>query len=303
MDAEIRETSRTSNTSKVYVKVRKRGTYVGSIIFQECCFSKIARCRGYQFYTILSVKDLKGCKDCEWENEYVLGFLKSRSDHPGREFRAFKTADQKFEVEDINESSLACGFFPVPDTPFGRAVYYGHSVEVEKMLSGNKALSNERNSTGYLPLHIAVAEGHLKLVENLILSGADINGKGMYGESPLHLAVYYNRPQSIKLLLNNKADPDGRMEWGTTPLHIAAYKDRIEIAEMVAAAGANINAADDGGNTPLHAAASRGHLEILKFLISMGADPKTPNKQGQNPLHIAEAAKQQDAVNYLKQFK
>ena len=45
------------------------------------------------------------------------------------------------------------------------------------------------------------------------------------------------------------------------------------------------------------------HVKTLKILISMGADPKTLNKQGQNPLHIAETAKQQDAVNYLKQFK
>ena len=64
MDAEIREISRTSNTSKVYVKVRKRGTYAGSIMFQVCCFAKIAHSRGYRYYLVLSEKDLKECNDC-----------------------------------------------------------------------------------------------------------------------------------------------------------------------------------------------------------------------------------------------
>lgn len=303
MDAEISEISRTPNTSTVYVKVRKRGTYAGSIMFQVCCFSKIAKSRGYQYYVVLSEKDVQECKDCEWENEYLLGFLNSKTDPIKQEFKALKIEDRKYEIEDINESSMVCGFIPVPDTPFSRAVYYGNLSEVEKMLSENKNLLKEKNQTEFLPLHIAVVEGHSEIVQYLILSGADINCKGMYGWSPLHLAVKFNQADIVKVLLNNKANPNSKMDWGNTPLHTAAYGDQIEIANLIITAGASINEIDNEGNTPLHAAASSGHLKMLKFLVSKGADPKKMNNQGQKPLHFAEMTKQQDVIDYLSRLK
>lgn len=302
MDAEIREISRTSNTSKVYVKVRKRGTYAGSIMFQVCCFSKIAKSRGYQYYIVFSEKDLKECKDCEWENEYVLGFLDSKADNFRQKFKALKIDDQKFQIEDINESWMTCGFLPIPDTPFSKAVYYGNLAEVKKMLSENKNLLEEKNQTEFLPLHIAVAVGNSETVKYLIASGAKIDCKGMYGWSPLHLSVMFNQPDIVKTLLKSKADPNLKMEWGNTPLHTAAYRGRIEIANMIITSGANVNGTDNDGNTPLHAAASRGDLQMLKLLISKGADPKTLNNQDQSPLKIAEIVKQDNVIKYLKKL-
>jgi hypothetical protein len=303
MDTEIREISRAPKTSTVYVKVTKRGTYAGSIMFQVCCFSKIAKSRGYQYYVVLSEKDIQECKNCEWENEYVLGFLNSKTDPIIQEFKEMKIEDRKYEIEDINESSMVCGFIPVPDTTFSKAVYYGNLAEIKSMLSENKNLLNEKNQTEFLPLHIAVVEGHSEIVQYLILSGADINCKGMYGWSPLHFAIKFNQADIVKLLLNNKADPNFKMDWGNTPLHTAAYIDQVELANWIIAAGANINEIDNEGNTPLHAAASRGHVEMLKFLVSKGADPKIMNNQNQKPLHFAEMTKKQDAIDYLSGLK
>jgi len=303
MDAEIREISRTQNTSTVYVKVKRRGTYAGSIMFPVCCFSKIAKVRGYRYYVVLNEKELKESKDCEWENEYLLGFLNSKTDAIKKEFKSLVKNDRKYEIEDINETSMVCGFLPVPTTPFSKAVYYGNLAEVKKMLSENNNLLKEKNQNEFFPLHIAVVEGHPEIVQYLIASGANINCKGMYGWSPLHLAIKFNQKDIVSLLLNNNADPAIKMDWGNTPLHSAAYKNQIEIAELVIAEGANINEIDNEGNTALHAAASRGHLEMLKFLISKGADPNKINSQDQKPIHFAEMAKKQDSIDYLKQFK
>lgn len=303
MDSEIWEISRTTNTSKVYVKVIKRGTYAGSIMFQVCCFSRITKNRGYQYYVVLSQKYLHECKECEWENEYVLGFLNSKNDPIKQHFKTFSLEDQKYEIEDINESSMVCGFMPVPGTFFSKEVYYGNLEEVKKLLSGNKDFLNEKNHTEFLPLHIAVVEGHSEIVQYLISSGADVNCKGMYGWSPLHLAIKFNQSEIVKLLLTNKADPNFKMDWGNTPLHTAAYTDHNDIAKWLIAAGANINEIDNEGNTPLHAAASRGHLEMLRFLISKGADPKKSNNQNQKPINFAEMTKQQDIIEYLGKFE
>ena len=39
MDAEIKEIKREPQISLIHVKVMKRGTYAGAILFQTCCFS------------------------------------------------------------------------------------------------------------------------------------------------------------------------------------------------------------------------------------------------------------------------
>ena len=70
MDAEIKEIKRESQISIIHVKVKKRGTYAGSIMFQTCCFSKIAKNRGYRYFVRLEENELEDCTECEWSYKY-----------------------------------------------------------------------------------------------------------------------------------------------------------------------------------------------------------------------------------------
>ena len=303
MDAEIEEIHRESQISHIHVKVKKRGTYAGSIMFRTCCFSKIAKSRGYRYFVTLEQIELEDCKECEWEYKYVLGFLSSKDDSVIQIFPDRTKNDKEYKIEDINESYLVCGYLPIPSYEFHRAVYFGDLKKVKQLTEKNIDFLNAKDDQGFRPLHIAVVEGYSEIVDYLVTSGADINGKGMYGWAPLHMAVKFNQIHIIKLLLSLKADPDIRMDWGNTPLHNAAYEGSVEIADIFIKSGVDVDVMDDEGNTPLHGAASRGHTEMAKYLIEKGADPKKKNKAEQTPLFFAETQKHTQVAELLMEYQ
>ena len=55
------------------------------------------------------------------------------------------------------------------------------------------------------PLHWAVNEGHIDVVEFLLTSNADVNAKNALGATPLHLAAFKGNKGLARLLMNNKA--------------------------------------------------------------------------------------------------
>ena len=125
MDVEIKEIHRESQISHIHVKVKKRGTYAGSIMFQRCCFSKIAKSRGYRYFVTLEQNELEDCRECEWSYKYVLGFLSSKDDSVIQVFPGRIKKDKEYNIEDINEFYPICGYLPIPSYAFHRAVYFG----------------------------------------------------------------------------------------------------------------------------------------------------------------------------------
>ena len=303
MEAEIKEVKREPQISIVHVKVKKRGTYAGSIMYQVCCFCKIAKNRGYRYYVILQKRDIGGCNECEWHNEYIIGFLDSKTDTISQKFKEHYQNNKAYKIEDINESYMVCGFLPIPSSEFHQAVYYGDMTKIKQLVSKNKELLNEIDDQGFRPLHIAAVEGNTEIVSYLVASGADINGKAMYGWAPLHMAVKFNQINIIKLLLRLKAAPDIKMDWGNTPLHSAAYEGSIKIAALFIKSGVDADVTDYEGNTPLHGAASRGHIEMVKFLIEKGADPNRKNKADQTPLFFAKTQKHNQVSKFLMEYR
>lgn len=303
MDAEIKEIKRESQISIIHVKVKKRGTYAGSIMFQTCCFSQISKSRGYRYFVTLEETELENCTECEWGYQYVLGFLHSKDNPLEIEFQGRIKKDKEYKIEDINENYLVCGYLPIPSSDFHQAVYFGDIITVKTLSKQNKDLINTKDEEGFGPLHVASVEGYSEIVRFLVASGANINGKGMYGWAPLHMAVKFNQTKIVKLLLELKADPDIRMDWGNTPLHNAAYEGNQEIASLLIREGVEIDVMDDEGNTPLHGAASRGHIEMTKFLIEQGADPNKKNKVGQSPLFFAEYQKHTQVIELLNKYQ
>lgn len=303
MEAEIKEIKREPQVSIVHVKVKKRGTYAGSIMYQVCCFSRIAKALGYRYYVSLGEKDLEECKDCEWNKEHILGFLSSKTDSIGLAFKGRYDRSKKYEVQDINEASMVCGYLPIPSSKFLKAVYFGNLAKIKELLEKNRNLISTKENEGFQALHIATVEGHSDVIRYLVGTNADINGKGKWGWTPLHLAVIFDRPQIAQLLLSLKADPATKMDWGNTPLHEAGYQGSVEMAELFLGAGISVEIEDNEGNTPLHAAASRNRLEVVKLLIDKGANPKRQNKFGQTALLFAETLKHKETVEFLERYR
>jgi len=68
------------------------------------------------------------------------------------------------------------------------------------------------------PLHVAVDNFNLGLVEFLLDHGADVNVRDAQGRTPLHFAVINRDIELVRVLLDAEADPNARDAAGLTPL-------------------------------------------------------------------------------------
>ena len=151
----------------------------------------------------------------------------------------------------------------------------GDLVSIKKALSAG-ALVNGKNPAGETALTVAIREGHLKVVEELISSGADTNLPGPYiglGYSPLHLAVFKPRrsfeygaaEEILRTLLENGADVFSDKGYKKqTPLHIAVEMDNEIAVKILINAGSRILVFDEDGMTPLDYSESKPIIELLK---------------------------------------
>jgi ankyrin repeat protein len=75
----------------------------------------------------------------------------------------------------------------------------------------------------------------------------------------------------VRDLIISGAEIDGRVRSGSTPLHLAAYKGHTGVARLLIEHGAKVNARTRAGITPLDWARRNGHEETVAFLIAHGA--------------------------------
>ncbi|XP_013912088.1 PREDICTED: 2-5A-dependent ribonuclease [Thamnophis sirtalis] len=122
-------------------------------------------------------------------------------------------------------------------------------------------------------LNSAVKKGDLKLVQQLLEDGADINAKVECGWTPLHSAVQRKSEEIVNFLLENGADPLARKDNGATPFILAGVIGNVKLLKLFLDKGSCINEYDINGFTAFMEAACYGHKEALEFLYQNGADP------------------------------
>jgi ankyrin repeat protein len=175
---------------------------------------------------------------------------------------------------------------------------------------------------GNSPLHIAVLQNHLKLVEILLDAGADIDRpRTGAGDTPLLEAVQHHQDDAALLLLARGADPtytawrgpalqaaiqqnarpdvvDALIEHGAIqkardPRHVvalfqtAARGGKSAILRKLVAAGAPADLASESGYTALMGAARKGHVEAARTLIELGAHVNARDRSGKTALSEA----------------
>ena len=146
----------------------------------------------------------------------------------------------------------------------------------------------QRDKKGNSALHFASKNGNVKIVNLLILAGADIHAENEANQTPLHQACQRNQKEIVQVLLTKGANPNIFSNSGKNALHTACYSDFDEIVELLLKSGAveNVNLADKLGATPLSLACIRKNRRILELLIQAKADVNQPNKSGALPLHL-----------------
>ena len=112
----------------------------------------------------------------------------------------------------------------------------------------------------------AVQKGDSTGLEELLASGADVNGHTKAGVTPLHVAASSGNTNLIKLLIAKGADVNSRATDGSIPLHAAVASNRKEVVELLIQSGTRIYATDPDGRTPSELAVAMGREAIVEVL-------------------------------------
>ena len=166
-----------------------------------------------------------------------------------------------------------------------------------KIANCNIAFGWGREITGNTPDHqntifsICAHYGFETLLRIYLEMGTDINANSeSCGARPLHLAVANNRLRVMEILLNAGASVDDTLDSeGRTALHVASFYGHVDVVRLLLKHGAQANTATSPSrSTPLHLAALSGHAEVVKDLLEFGAHPNiTMNLIWETPLHFA----------------
>ena len=96
------------------------------------------------------------------------------------------------------------------------AVFLANVPRVNAMLRDNSKLVQERYARGDTALHHATRNGDLEIVEQLVSSGADVNGTSDHGHFPLYCAAGHGHVETTRYLVEHGADLQARLGDGKT---------------------------------------------------------------------------------------
>uniref|UniRef100_A0A8C6TBI2 Cyclin-dependent kinase inhibitor 2A/B (p15, inhibits CDK4) n=1 Tax=Neogobius melanostomus TaxID=47308 RepID=A0A8C6TBI2_9GOBI len=113
-------------------------------------------------------------------------------------------------------------------------------------------------------LTTAAATGNTAAVEQLLRSGAEVNGVNQFGRTALQVMMMGSLPVA-QLLLKYGADPNVKdRSTGATPLHDAARTGFTDTVRLLVHFHADPNARDNKNCRPIDVAG--GNIEVINFL-------------------------------------
>lgn len=151
-------------------------------------------------------------------------------------------------------------------------------------------------------LSLAVMNGEISKVSDLLSSGADVNVMMKDHSTLLHLAT---TPEVTETLLLNGANVNAVNQEGESALHVAVRKvRRLSIVDVLLKHGADINLKNDFGQTPLHCAVTdREGLLLVRKLLRNGANVnETDNKRNSVLFLVVKYYKNLEILKELLEF-
>lgn len=190
------------------------------------------------------------------------------------------------------------------EPPLLMAIWDGDVDTVRELLKGG-ASPNSRDSKGLPALLHAVSSQHEEIVGLLLSCGADPRTRLTDREAKLCNAPVANLAASsgnvgiLKRLLDSGANPNDADESGLTPLMLASCEGNVKALECLIESGSRLDQKDASGYTALMFAANSGHYECVKALVNGGADVNAADNDGSRPIMFAAQHGYNDIVRLL----
>ena len=182
---------------------------------------------------------------------------------------------------------------------FFRAVELDDAKTVQALL--NRGFDPNTPSPELQPaLTLALQKKSLKVAEALIAwRTIDVNQLNPHAETPLMMAAMQGQVRLAEQLIARGADVN---KTGWTPLHYAASKDHVAMMRLLIDNDAYIDAESPNGTTPLMMAAYYASPRAVKLMLEEGADPLLKNQDGMTALDMAVAKDKALSAQYIRVF-
>jgi ankyrin repeat protein len=159
---------------------------------------------------------------------------------------------------------------------------------------------DEQKSSSFPVLTLAVKNGNVEIMKELLQSGADVNLRSSsYLVGPLHVAAMKDDKEALQELLKKGADVDLKDGVDKAPIHYASKKGHIEALQELIKCGADVNLKGRRCKAPIHYASKGGHTEALRELIKYGADVNLKDWDDKAPIHYASAGGHTEALQEI----
>jgi hypothetical protein len=152
----------------------------------------------------------------------------------------------------------------------------GDVARLQSVLSCDGDLVHATDHMGATPLHLAVLEGHVEVVEYLLGEGSPPNATEAHGLTPLHYAVLRGHEEIVGLLLAAGADANYRSSVGSpTPVEVAvladAFRGTTALTTALLEAGGKVDPEAGAAVLPstTFTAHLAGNLEMVRLLHTL----------------------------------
>jgi len=200
-------------------------------------------------------------------------------------------------LKEIEKRSIPLKYSPIPNlASFEQKGSRSNDLKILDLLRDFDFDLNAKSESGKTALFISVKNDNQAMVSRLLEMGADVDLRSENGWAPIHKAVFDGNIELINILLG--AEPDLAIELasekGWAPLHFTTNNpqngDRsndVTIAKRLIDAGAQVDKRSKEGKTPLYLASANNRPKLLEYLLSEGANPNKMSNSGWSPISEA----------------
>lgn len=205
-------------------------------------------------------------------------------------------------------------------TPLHAAIFTD-SLDTARVLISRSAEVDVVDVNGMSPLHWAAKLGHTEALHLLIKAGSKSSYSGN-GDLPIHVAIQQGQLSAVQDLMFHGTGVEAQTSRGDTLLVVAIISNQFKIAEYLLQQSANANPFSRFGpskmgadgtivikrpndrsqppsTTPLHFACFAGWYEMAALLLDHQALVNVPNCDGKSPLILATEADDTNLVYLL----